>query len=373
MRMSFTRSLSARTLAAMMTIAAAGTHATGVQDQQEQVQDEQQAASMLPELRFAGGTIEQFVKALKDASRVPFNVVVHPSAAGAAIPPISIDNSEPMQAILAIEGLTFERDAAMYSLDVRMAHSPYEGVSSIQATRVMSAMPATAINTTTDVFDLSSIVKPADASGNGLTLDDVLAAVTIAVEQANSSAMPPISPMVVQPSEQLVAKAKLSLHRETNLLIVTGTTDQIRAAGQVVTRLQQRRQGWTTLTDVSIAATGEEKAWLLSQLTVAARYTEGMTIREPKEDASTVVVSVPADLSQGAALLGRYLLSPEVRADRTQRMLEAAVVQTRLETRAEALEREIARAQAMLAEREAKMREENDRLRDVIAKLEGRK
>lgn len=373
MQLSFTRSLSARTLAAMMMIAAAGTHAIGVQDQQEQVQYEPQAASMLPELRFAGGTIEQFLKALKDASRVPFNVIVHPSAAGATIPPISIDNSEPMAAIQALDTFTFERNGDTYSFTVNMGTGPYDGVSTIQATRVMNSRTATVLNTTTDVFDLSSIVKPSDARGNGLTLDDVLAAVTIAVEQANASAMPPPSPMVVPPTEQLIAKAKLSLHRETNLLIVTGTSDQIRAAGLVVTRLQQRQQGWTTWKDVTIAATGEEKAWLLSQLTVAARYAEGMTIREPKEDASTVIVSVPADLSEGTTMLGRYLLSPEVRADRTQRMLEAAIVQTRLETRAEALEREISRAQSMLAEREAKLRDENDRLRDMIAKLEGRK
>lgn len=371
MRLSFTRFLSARTLAAMMMIAAAGTHAIGVQDQPEQLQDEQQAASMLPELRFGGGTIEQFLKALKDASRVPFNVIVHPSAAGAAIPPISIDNSEPMQAIQALDAFTFDRNGDTYSLSVQMGNGPYDGVSTIQATRVMSRLPATVLNTTTDVFDLSSIVKPAGASGNGLTLDDVLAAVTIAVEQANASAMPPPSPMVVPPTEQLIAKAKLSLHRETNLLIVTGTSDQIRAAGQVVTRLQQRHQGWTTLEDVTIAATGDEKSWLLSQLTVAARYTEGMTIREPKDDASSVVVSVPTDLSQGAVMLGRYLLSPEVRDGRTARTVEAAVEQARLQAQLRSLENELDRTQQSAAGREARLLADIDRLREALAAKSG--
>lgn len=375
MRLSFTRSLSARTLAAVMVILTAGTHAIGVQDQHDQLQDEQQdqqqATSMMPELRFAGGTIEQFLKALKDASRVPFNVIVHPSAAGATIPPISIDNSEPMAAIQALDTFTFDRNGATYSFTVNMGTGPYDGVSTIHATRVMNSQTAPVLNTTTDVFDLSSIVKPSDAKGNGLTLDDVLAAVTIAVEQANANAMPPQSAIVVPPTEQLIAKAKLSLHRETSLLIVTGTSDQIRAAGQVVARLQQRQQGWTTLKDVTIAATGDEKAWLLSQLTVAARYTEGMTIREPKDDASAVVVSVPSDLSQGAMMLGRYLLSPEVREGRTARTVETAVEQARLQAQVRSLENELDRTQQSAAGREARLLAEIDRLREALTAKSG--
>ncbi len=325
--------------------------------------------SLLPMLRFPGGTVEEYIAAIQQASRVQFNVIVHPSAANARLPAISIVSSEPIYALEAIDGMTYESEGGLWNLTTTLAQSPYEGVSSVRATQQMQSAQRGATNASTEVLDLSEIVKPERAQGAGLSLDDVLAAVTMAVEQANANGAPAAPMGSPFPTAPAALQARIALHRETGLLFVTGTPDQIRAASQVVQRLTARGVSWTEMTEVVQRANESDREWFVSQLNIAMRGIEGTSISASDSDKSLVTVKTSEDAAMAVELLGRYLLSPEVQSQRTQVTLQALVEQTRLQTRLQILEQELATTRQSHLGREAELRAENQRLRDQMEAL----
>lgn len=368
----FARPFAARTLAsllAILAVSAGAQPAAGQPDPQKAAQAAGAAkddGSMLPTLRFPGGTVDEYIAAVQKASRVPFNIISHPSAAHITLPPISIDNAEPIYAFEAIDGMTSETDSGVWVVNVVLADSPYEGVSSVRAQFLAEPANLGATLGSTEVLDLSAIVKPEQAQGEGLRLDDVLAAVTTAVEQANSNVAPPAQIGSPTPPKSIALQPKIALHRETSLLFVTGTPDQIRAASQVIQRLTARGTSWSTMTEVVQRANEADREWFVSQLTVALRGVEGASITASDNDNSLVTVTTPGNAKLAVELLGRYLLSPEVQAQRTQRVLEEVIERTRLATRVESLTQELATSRQAHLGREAELRAENQRLRDQL-------
>ncbi len=369
------RPLTARTFASMLAMASLAAIAPSIAAQPdaepaaEQAAAPQEDGSLLPMLRFPGGTVEEYIAAIQKASRVQFNVIVHPSASNATLPAISIVNSEPIYALQAIDGMTYEREGGLWNLTTTLAKSPYEGVSSVRASQQMQSARHDATRTTTEVLDFSEIVKPERAQGSGPSLDDVLAAVTTAVEQANANGAPDAPIGSPFPTTPATVQAKIALHRETGLLFVTGTPDQIRAASQVVQRLKARGASWTEMTELVQRANESDREWFVSQLNIAMRGVEGTSIAASDSDKSLVTVKAPANAKLAVELLGRYLLSPEVQSQRTQVTLQALVEQTRLQTRLQILEQELASARQSHLGREAELRAENQRLRDQMETL----
>lgn len=371
----FARPLTARTFASMLAMASLAAIAPTITAQPDAEPAGEEAAtaqgdtSLLPMLRFPGGTVEEYIAAIQQASRVQFNVIVHPSAANARLPAISIVSSEPIYALEAIDGMTYESEGGLWNLTTTLAQSPYEGVSSVRATQQMQSAQRGATNASTEVLDLSEIVKPERAQGAGLSLDDVLAAVTMAVEQANANGAPAAPMGSPFPTAPAALQARIALHRETGLLFVTGTPDQIRAASQVVQRLTARGVSWTEMTEVVQRANESDREWFVSQLNIAMRGIEGTSISASDSDKSLVTVKTSEDAAMAVELLGRYLLSPEVQSQRTQVTLQALVEQTRLQTRLQILEQELATTRQSHLGREAELRAENQRLRDQMEAL----
>jgi hypothetical protein len=147
------------------------------------------------------------------------------------------------------------------------------------------------------------------------------------------------------------------------------TPDQIRAASQVVQRLKARGASWTEMTELVQRANEADREWFVSQLNIAMRGVEGTSIAASDSDKSLVTVKAPANAKLAVELLGRYLLSPEVQSQRTQVTLQALVEQTRLQTRLQILEQELASARQSHLGREAELRAENQRLRDQMETL----
>lgn len=120
------------------------------------------------------------------------------------------------------------------------------------------------------------------------------------------------------------------------------------------------------MTEVVQRANEADREWFVSQLTVALRGVEGASITASDNDNSLVTVTTPGNAKLAVELLGRYLLSPEVQAQRTQRVLEEVVERTRLATRVESLTQELATSRQAHLGREAELRAENQRLRDQL-------
>ncbi len=162
-------------------------------------------------VKFAGGTVADYVKALvKEAGTI--NVVVAPEAAEVPMPPVTLTKVTVSAAIDLVDGRSASPPGRRINLDVR--HMPQYAEAAlptyqISAERYQTGKPS--------VWTIANLLR-----GDIFAADDVLAALETALDIIESTGEPIIR-----------------FHKETGLLIARGDTSQLDTIHQVLEQLEQ--------------------------------------------------------------------------------------------------------------------------------------
>jgi hypothetical protein len=183
--------------------------------------DDQQKQQSLPviDLSFAGGTVIDYVAALRKATG-DANVVVDPEAAEVVMPPVTLRHVTVPAALEVLKGRTVVNGELFVQLDV--AHvpsfSPEERPTYQVQARVGGRNRPAAPSRATKVWTVSSLL------GGDLTSRKLLSAVETALEVVGSEPKPDVR-----------------FHEDTGLVIARGNESQIDAIAAVIDQLNNAR------------------------------------------------------------------------------------------------------------------------------------
>ncbi|MCB9844587.1 MAG: hypothetical protein H6811_01175 [Phycisphaeraceae bacterium] len=163
------------------------------------------------DVRFAGGTVEQYVRALQAAAgQTPLNVIVTPEAAGAAVSPVELRRVDLASAMRAVESVT---DAGRLTIE---AVGSVDGAPAFYRVFFQMRGNGGAPHVQTEVFSIS------EALGDGGTsVESALSAVEAALALSKSS-----------------ARAEMKFHEESRLLFARATDADLDTIRQVLVSLR---------------------------------------------------------------------------------------------------------------------------------------
>lgn len=205
-------------------------------------------AAPLLSVEFAGGTLAQFVEAVKAASPEPVNVIVPGEVASLAVPPLSLKSVTPFMALQSLEFINNRGNVqaaqtgsirtngsvlrvAQLNLD-NVANAPSGSAQTFAIAYdravpgLQPGMPGSPFGSgvTTRVFSVRELL--AVDGTYGLTLDQIVQPIETALTVDNGDAPPDDMP-------------KILVHKESNLVIVRGNARQAELAKQVLDRLRE--------------------------------------------------------------------------------------------------------------------------------------
>lgn len=176
-------------------------------------------------INFPGGTLNDFLAAVRNSRpSKSLNVIVPDGAAELPIPPLTLTRVEVPSALNAMEYASARDGRPLISVS-RIEGAGIEPVFALQMVGGMSGPRSNDTRQSTFVLSLNQITKPewAPAGRSSIAADVVLTAIESAIQTASQSKEPPT----------------LKFHRESGLLIVKGTANQLEVAKEVVRRLEE--------------------------------------------------------------------------------------------------------------------------------------
>lgn len=249
-------------------------------------------------VHFPGGTLEEYIGALQQAAGdKPMNVVVPASAKKVELPAITLRNVSVFTALSAVRS-AFEENSE-HRFDVRPVGDPMDLTYAVEYLRVERSAPATrggqaAATRILEVYSIRDLIEPPASAGGEpqakVEFESILSAVDAAMGMFDEKDPP-----------------KLLFHKETGLLLVSGTPYQTEVVGNLIRRIrddlqrrwaeergarkqsaEQQRRVAIARTEVQIAqkelALAEEQLARIKQLAE-----QGMT---PRDELSAAVMDV---------------------------------------------------------------------------------
>ena len=183
-------------------------------------------AGVVVSVEFGGGSIREFVEALKRGSARPINVVMPGEASEMTLPAISLKNVPVLSALRSLE-FVFTRESGESQLfRVSMIDKP----AGAEPVYVLEMLPRATIfsePTVTRSYSVRDLLSSGPEEGAGMSLEQVVqsieAALSLDAEVTTGRASRP--------------PAKVVVHRESNLVLVKGYSRQVDVAGEVVEKL----------------------------------------------------------------------------------------------------------------------------------------
>ena len=167
-------------------------------------------------VKFAGGTVTEYIEALVKAKKAgTINVVVALEAADVPMPPVTLTKVTVSAAIDLVDGRSASPPGRNIKLDVR--HMPQYAEQEQPTFQIQASVYGDAVRTQASVWTIANLLRD-----DILDADDVLAAVETALDILESTGEPIIR-----------------FHKETGLLIARGDLAQLSAIKDVLGQLQQ--------------------------------------------------------------------------------------------------------------------------------------
>lgn len=213
----------------------------------------ERAVTPLLSVEFAGGTLGQFVDAVKGATTETINVVVPADAMVLAVPRLSLKNVSPFMALQSLEyinqrvalapsgphmspGMSNFSEITVQDLN-QSDRSPFESARTFaivytKRDRAVQqyGLEIPGLTQTTQVFTVRDLLPTEGPNAlPGLSLDEIISPLekTLSVEAGSEGADATGTP------------AKLMVHKESNLIIIKGTSRQTALVKQVLERLKE--------------------------------------------------------------------------------------------------------------------------------------
>ena len=170
-------------------------------------------------VKFAGGTVTEYIEALVKAKKAgTINVVVALEAADVPMPPVTLTKVTVSAAIDLVDGRSASPPGRNIKLDVR--HMPQYAEQEQPTFQIQASVYGDAVRTQASVWTIANLLRD-----DILDADDVLAAVETALDILESTGEPIIR-----------------FHKETGLLIARGDLAQLSAIEDVLGQLAQSQQ-----------------------------------------------------------------------------------------------------------------------------------
>lgn len=183
-------------------------------------------AGVVVSVEFGGGSIREFVEALKRGSARPINVVMPGEASEMTLPAISLKNVPVLSALRSLEFVFTPEGSQNQPFKV----STIEKTGPAEPVYVLQMLPryqglSEPIDTRS--FSVRDLLSSGPEEGAGMSLEQVVqsieAALSLDAEVTTGRAPRP--------------PAKVVVHRESNLVLVKGLSRQVDVAGEVVEKL----------------------------------------------------------------------------------------------------------------------------------------
>ena len=222
-------------------------------------QSEHADAVQAIDLKFPGGSVAEYIEAIRRAAEY-LNVVVMPEVAQVRMQPVELKRVDPTAAVRLLHGLRQERPegAIVLTVDAIPGELFRSTVYTVSAVPEVRGRKRTA--TDSEFWSLQEILEAETPPGNP---EDVLTAVETALDMF----------------EEVGKPAEVRFHRETGLLMLHAHPDQIEAVDDVITALT------AALRSGKPAERAQEVASLASQLDKAR--TEVQALRNELVESET--------------------------------------------------------------------------------------
>lgn len=183
-------------------------------------------AGVVVSVEFGGGSIREFVEALKRGSARPINVVMPGEASEMTLPAISLKNVPVLSALRSLE-FVFTRERGDDSL---FRVSMIDKTAGAEPVYVLEMLPQVSVYSepiVTRSYSVRDLLSAGPEEGAGMSLEQVVQSIeaALSLEAEGTTGRASRSP------------AKLVVHRESNLVLVKGFSRQVDVAGEVVERL----------------------------------------------------------------------------------------------------------------------------------------
>ncbi len=183
-------------------------------------------AGVVVSVEFGGGSIREFVEALKRGSARPINVVMPGEASEMTLPAISLKNVPVLSALRSLEYAFAPEGSQNQPFKV----STIEKTGPAEPVYVLEMLPryqGLSESIVTRSFSVRDLLSSGPGDGAGMSLEQVVqsieAALSLDAEEMKGRASR--------------SPAKVVVHRESNLVLVKGLSRQVDVAGEVVVRL----------------------------------------------------------------------------------------------------------------------------------------
>ncbi len=194
---------------------------SGGKPPQQNAAVEQSTREPLVTVDFKGGTVQQYIAALRGAmGKDPVNAVVSESASKAELAAIVLSRvplSAAMQAISAAAGSS----QGNWSIKVIPTESEPSGASLAYAIDFLSRGQRPNEDMVIETYSLARLIKPGKENGPGVPSSVVLSAVETGLRMQTADGKAP----------------ELKFHEDSGLLFVRGTVPDVRLVGSVVARM----------------------------------------------------------------------------------------------------------------------------------------
>lgn len=183
-------------------------------------------AGVVVSVEFGGGSIREFVEALKRGSARPINVVMPGEASEMTLPAISLKNVPVLSALRSLE-FVFTRERGDDSL---FRVSMIDKTAGAEPVYVLEMLPRATMFSepiVTRSYSVRDLLSSGPGDGAGMSLEQVVQSIeaALSLEAEGTTGRASRRP------------AKLVVHRESNLVLVKGLSRQVDVAGEVVERL----------------------------------------------------------------------------------------------------------------------------------------
>lgn len=172
------------------------------------------ASDTVISLSFSGGTVQQYVDAIRKQSG-EVNVLLDEESRAILMPGVTLTSVNIPSAIELLDDRTSEADGRLVKLNVRTIHPSDPLGLPIYYVRAETGRTAQRSN--------STVISVKDLLDAGYKADDVMTAVATTIELLSDKS----------------AKAEIRFHEQTGLLIARGAPDQIGAIHQVIDQLRE--------------------------------------------------------------------------------------------------------------------------------------
>lgn len=190
------------------------------------------------DLTFPGGTVSEYFEAIRALPGVVANISLSPDARGIPMPPIRLSQVSVSVAVRAVETITDETGAPIFSTRTIEA----DDSSTLYA---ITARPARAAKLEEEILHSFRVASLLDQrQGGGMSADTLLGAIETLLSMDTSGREP----------------ARVMLHKETSTLIMQGRTSQLQAVETLLDGLERDAQQRQELTRPNLALIADLKA-----------------------------------------------------------------------------------------------------------------